>query len=231
MSVFSGPEIVTNGLVLNLDAANIKSYPGSGTVWTDLSPTNSVSSLVNGPTFLSSNNGVINFDGVDDYASVSGTTGNTSLSSVECWISFNVITVGATHQIVARTNTSVGTFNLIKNNLNEKIQFAVRLAASPATQSNIFSDAIMVINTWYHLVGTYDGSFQKLYVNSILQSTVTSLSGTLDTAGTYALNIGRNTSNAAFTNARIPLVRLYNRALSSAEVSQNFEALRGRYGV
>lgn len=211
--------------------ANVKSYPGSGTVWTDLSPTNSTSSLVNGPTFLPDNDGIINFDGVDDYANVSGTAGNTPLSSVECWIKFNAITVGATHQIVARTNTNVGTFNLIKNNGNEKIQFAIRLAATPATQNNVFSDNAPIINVWYHYVGTYDGSFQRLYVNSILQSTVNPLSGTIDTAGTYALNVGRNTSNIAFTNAKIPLVKIYNRALSAMEVSQNFEALRGRYGV
>ena len=61
------PKIVTNGLVLALDAANTKSYPGSGTVWSDLTPNGNNGALTNGPTFNSANGGSIVFDGTNDY--------------------------------------------------------------------------------------------------------------------------------------------------------------------
>ena len=69
MSLSRGPKIVTNGLVLYLDAANKKSYPGSGTTWTDLSGNNNTGTLTNGPTFDSNNGGSIVFDGTNDYVS------------------------------------------------------------------------------------------------------------------------------------------------------------------
>ncbi len=79
MSVISGPNIVTNGLVLHLDAANTKSYSGSGTTWTDLSGNGNNGTLTNGPTFDSANYGSVVHDGVDDYI-VGNTpvTGNTN---------------------------------------------------------------------------------------------------------------------------------------------------------
>ncbi len=73
MAHFHSPRIITDGLVLALDAANQKSYPGSGTTWSDLSGNGNNGTLTNGPTFDSGNNGSIIFDGVDDYI----TTGTT----------------------------------------------------------------------------------------------------------------------------------------------------------
>lgn len=70
MSIYGGPDIITNGLVLHLDAANSKSYPLSGTVWNDLSGNNNHATLTNGPTYSSSNNGNILFDGVNDYGTI-----------------------------------------------------------------------------------------------------------------------------------------------------------------
>ena len=67
MSIAGGPDIVENGLVLHLDAADSNSYPGSGTVWTDLSGNGYNGTLTNGPTFSSSNRGGIVLDGTNDY--------------------------------------------------------------------------------------------------------------------------------------------------------------------
>ena len=76
MAINVRPSIVTSGLVLNLDAANMKSYPRSGTTWRDLSGLGNNGTLTNGPTFNSQNGGSIVFDGVDDYASINNTIGN-----------------------------------------------------------------------------------------------------------------------------------------------------------
>ena len=72
MATKYSPKIITNGLVLSLDAANNKSYPRSGTTWTDLSGNNNTGTLTNGPTFNAGNQGSIVFDGVDDYISGGG---------------------------------------------------------------------------------------------------------------------------------------------------------------
>ena len=71
MGVFAGPEVVEDGLVLALDAGNTKSYPGSGTTWTDLSGNGNNGTLTNGPTYSSSNGGSIVFDGVNDFVDIS----------------------------------------------------------------------------------------------------------------------------------------------------------------
>ena len=74
MSTKYSPKIITNGLVLSLDAANNKSYPRSGTTWTDLSGNSNTGTLTNGPSFNDGNQGSIVFDGINDYASLSTTT-------------------------------------------------------------------------------------------------------------------------------------------------------------
>ncbi len=83
--MFTGPNIITNGLILELDAANRKSYPGSGTTWTDLSGNGNTGTLTNGPTFSSANGGSIVFDGVDDYVNC----GNASSLNFERTNSFS----------------------------------------------------------------------------------------------------------------------------------------------
>ena len=89
--MFTGPNIITDGLVLALDAANSRSYPGTGTTWSDLSGNGNSGTLTNGPTFNSGNGGSIVFDGVDDNISFSGNTFNYSPGtsgevSLEIWV-------------------------------------------------------------------------------------------------------------------------------------------------
>ena len=85
MGIAYNPRVVTDGLVLCLDAGNVKSYPGSGTTWTDLSGKGNTGTLTNGPTYSSANGGSIVFDGVDDR--VSGTSFNTGQNfTINAWI-------------------------------------------------------------------------------------------------------------------------------------------------
>ena len=83
-AVEGGPNVVNSGLVLYLDAANNKSYPGSGTAWTDLSNSGNNITLTNGPTFSSTNNGNISFDGVNDYADFYAPNLGTT-TTIELW--------------------------------------------------------------------------------------------------------------------------------------------------
>lgn len=91
--MYTGPTIITDGLVLYLDAANPKSYPTTGTTWSDLSGNENNGTLINGPTFNLSNNGSIVFDGVNDYGSLGNSLGNGfSQITVNAWI--NVASLG-----------------------------------------------------------------------------------------------------------------------------------------
>ena len=226
MTIGYGPRIVTDGLVLALDAADRNSYPGSGTAWTDLSVSGNNGTLVNGVGYSSANGGSLVFDGIDDYAEFSGLQGNFTVGSLECWVKPNVS--GTFFQIVSRTNNSIlGNFNITRESSNT-YRFVLRVSG---TQYFIFTDISTTPTAWAHLVATYDGTTQRFYFNSVLQLTENSVSGVVDTSVPYVQNIGRNTNGNSPANAQIPVVKLYNRALLAAEISQNFQALRGRFGI
>ena len=91
MSVFAGPEINESGLVLYLDAGNIKSYPGSGTSWTDISGRGNTGTLVNSPTFTGNS---FNFNGTNQYVSINRpqTITNTGSSTIQCWVNITLNT-------------------------------------------------------------------------------------------------------------------------------------------
>ena len=86
MATDYNPSIVTDGLVLCVDAANTKSYPGSGTTWTDISSKGNNGTLTNGPTFSSGNGGAIVFDGTNDYVDFGSQVANLSTSTISFWI-------------------------------------------------------------------------------------------------------------------------------------------------
>ena len=97
MAIKHSPRIVTDGLVLYLDAANTKSYPGSGTTWTDISGKSNNGTLTNGPTFDSGNKGTIVFDGSNDYVSETSGLSDSLLQgdwSISFWANFDVVNTG-----------------------------------------------------------------------------------------------------------------------------------------
>ena len=106
------PRIITDGLVLYVDAANTKSYPGSGTVWTDLSPTQITGSLTNGPTFNSANGGSIFFDGTDDIVDLgtNNTLNFTDSFSVSFWMRANLSIANKAQFFLNRWTWDSGSF-------------------------------------------------------------------------------------------------------------------------
>lgn len=227
MSLGHGASIVTNGLVLCLDAGNTKSYPGTGTTWTDLSGLGNNGTLVNGPTYSSANSGSLVFDGVNDYADC----GNGSSLSFG-----NVITV-----IVSYYKGNTGTHNPIVSKKSADPSLAgweiadssgmLRATFRPtATQINIGdSFTTFSLNVWAIAALTFDGTTAKLYKNGV--NTLSTSSGgpvTLNSSGPMRI---ATRSDGNMTNGSVGFVNVYNRALSSTEVTQNFNALRGRYGL
>ena len=228
MAVGYNPRIVTDGLVLALDAGNTKSYPGSGTAWTDLIGSND-GTLTNGPTFDSGNGGSIVFDGTDDYV----TTGNTlpdadelfadtgNAWSTSSW--FNVDVFDAIDKtITARGNgTTVGMYAVWVDSAN------LRVKLRGGTNTDISSS--IATNTWYNVVVTWDGTTANGYLNGQFVTTLAVGTG-INQSNTFTIGSTNSGASDRF-NGKISQTLVYNKELTASEVLQNYNALRGRYGI
>ena len=228
MSLSHSPQISLNGLVLCLDAANRKSYPGSGTTWTDLSGRGNNGTLTNGPTYSSSNGGSIIFDGVDDYAEVPTTSSiNDCLSgdfAYELW-TFPKTNGFLYGKIFGKGafQTSTGFNGLVyqTDNFTSGLQFS---------SSNLYIYLFTLPpNTWHHLVITRSGTTLSGYLNGNITSSNTT---SFNFGGNYPLRISANSQGIPDTTSQnLSVFRQYNRALSASEIKQNYNALKSRYGL
>ena len=240
---FGSGNIVQDGLVLNLDAGNPLSYPGSGTTWTDLSGNGNDGTLVNGVGFDEGNFGSLSFDGVDDYVRCTpknSTTnglyfGGATSISVSAWVKNNTTNT---------FNNFVMYEDIVNGNSVEPVRLSTRghvgdnTASFSISQSDssysAFSNTILNNTDYYHLTGTFGDGYVKIYVNGIFESQ-TSLSGSMDvpnsgTSARWIIGSGELDSSR-FLNGNIAQASIYNRSLTAEEIKQNFNALRGRFGV
>ena len=217
---FTGAPIVDSSLILWLDAGQTTSYPGSGTTWTDLSASGNTSALTNGPTYNSANGGSISFNGVNNYvvvnsnASILSTTAYTKLA----W--FYPTSFSTNNNLVSSGAGGNNAFWLAGGNrLN---------AGHNGSYSIVASTTVLTLNTWYFGAVTFDNvAGWKLYLNGALES---SNVATTTFTGTGNILIGAFQNSNVFTGS-ISDVMVYNRALTTDEVQQNFNALRRRYGI
>ena len=210
--------IVTNGLVLSLDAGNRKSYPGSGDIWTDLSGNGNTGTLVGGTGYNSANGGSLTFDGTDDYVQKTSATANMS-AGVTMEVIFKSTDLTSRAQGLMSWNSAPPYINLWSHS-GGKLRFECFGAYSTtATFSN---------NTWYHLVGTHKSNDLNLYVNGSNVIFNVNQGGTLSSSYTANIVIGEF---AGYMSGNIAKVSIYNRALSATEIAQNYNALKGRYGL
>ena len=229
MGLSHSPSIITQNLVLCLDAANTKSYPGSGTTWTDLSGNGNNGTLVNGPTFNSGNGGSLVFDGVDDY--VSGTitplTGNYTIELI-----FKLITSNASNNsLIALTGSNVHGFLGEVSHSDKKIRFLHRFPYGISGGDSFVSSGSINLNQIYSISWVRDSN-QKIYINGGFDSQITSTTSGFDSNLTQ-LTIGQLLQNnsARIINGNVYSTKIYNRALTPQEIRQNFNATRGRYGI
>jgi hypothetical protein len=238
MAFYRGPQIVKDGLVLWLDAANRRSYPGSGTLWTDLSGNNNAGTLVNGPTFNSANNGSIVFDGTNDL--VSGSINGSIFSSTftqTAWIyklNANQIWQGVfTNSSPATNNSYTMTFG---NGSVAAPYNSVGVNQVGLSENGVFLDIGVHTNQWLYLAITKIASTLTIYCykqGNLLQNsgTITWNGGNFATTNNY--QIARHWAGDFILpfQGNISNVQIYNRALTQSEVQQNFNALRGRYNL
>lgn len=225
MSVGYNPSIVTSGLVLCLDAANPRSYSGTGTTVYDATSTQPAVSMLNGTTYTSGVSGYWTFDGIDDYLGGSNLTTSLSGGTMEIW---TYITAINRSQGFFTLNTGSGAYiNFWMPNTNN-MRWEV-IGSTGSAYSTINATTISVVNTWYHFVGTFNGTTTIIYVNGTAE---TSQTMTNQPTGSYTAPISVGRYDASYPSAsRISMARFYNRALTAAEVLQNFTAQRGRYGI
>lgn len=222
MAVQYNPGIVTDGLVLCLDAANRKSYPGTGTGWNDLSTIGNNGTFLNGVTFQNQNNGNIVFDGTDDYVSTSLTMG--TAFTWNAWFKTDVVSSGFRNILsVASPNYMLVLLNCCTPNLG--------FWNNDSTSGDNLNTDTISINTWYNITYVREGNSTtngyKAYLNGIFKGG--SNSGVW--SSTDPLTIGGRTDVAQFLDGNIAYVAIYNKVLSAEQILQNFNALRGRFGI
>ena len=213
--------IVTNGLVLNLDAGREESFSGAGLTWTDLSGNGNNGTLVGGVGFTDDNGGSIVFDGVDDAIALSNIT-PTSGASFSAWIYIN----GSNSNygsIFANWSGGGGTSYWIGTLTGASTTIEIYFNGT-----NTYDITSLPLNTWMLLTITHNGSTSIGYVNGIQQYSVAS--SLISSSNNTSIGYDITRTDYPF-KGNIAQASIYNRALTAAEVSQNFEALRSRFGL
>ena len=227
------PRLVTNGLVMCLDAGNKKSYvSGSSTIF-DLSGTGNHGTLNNGPTFSSANNGSIVFDGSNDFISTTNSVNNPQTYTVAAWFKTST---GGGKKIIGFENSQIGTASNWDRHLyigtDNKIYFGQYTnGAVVAVSTSTYND-----NIWHYVAGAYgsEGTTMRLYVDGVSVATAVASSPQSYTGwwriGSFRLNVWQNGGDGYYTG-NVASAHVYNRGLSASEVLQNYNALKGRFGL
>ena len=233
------PNIVTDGLVLYLDAANTKSYPGSGTTWSDISRGGNNGTLTNGPTY-STDGGSIVFDGVDDYVSIPNNNslvfGNNDFT-VSIWIKTPLASTGEGTPsqwgpIISKgctTSAPSGTWWFAQTSTNSN-RITFNISSNPGGTFVTATTTPTLLDGWHNIVFTRIGSTGSMYTDSTLTNTDTSSDSNLNST-TPLWIAGTSPSATKRTSMTLSQVQIYNRSLSAIEVLQNYNATKSRFGL
>jgi hypothetical protein len=223
------PDIVTNGLILNLDAGNPYSYlsGSSGTTWTNtVAVSSSISgTLVNGPVY---SNGAITFDGTNDYVSLGTFNGFGSTNrTISVWFKTTITPPGATRVITFPADD--GGNDIPAYTLAVAPNGTIGIGVGGTPYDGYVDNIPYTLGSWVNITTTITSNTLTYYKNSIIGTSVTN-------TGTVTTNpigyIGRYNGNyGQYLTGSVANVQVYNRALSATEITQNFNALRGRYGI
>jgi len=233
MGISYSPKIVTDGLVLCYDAANKRSYPGTGTTWTDISAGFSDSlvsrsaadngTLTNGPTFDTTNGGSIVFDGTNDRISIPiaslpapNNSGNFTYEAVVKFDSLGWRTIFSQD-----AGSGTGRIFLGVHGTNSKlVTFITGAVKQP-------SFAALSTNTIYHVALGISGTNIYIGLNGVWDSVNTA---SFSYSGTGDINIGCEPNAAgSFLDGNVYSVRIYNRFLQDSELYENYRTIKGRY--
>jgi len=243
MSFSYSPKIITDGLVLYLDAANTRSYVSGSTTWNDLSRGGNSGTLTNGPTFNNGNGGSIVFDGSDDYiitpTGLTPTLNITSQITLESWFkSTSLANIPHGDGLFCKglssdNNSGVYEMALTQSGSVNYPFFRIR------TTSTLFynpTNIVINLNQIYHIVCTYNGSIMRIFINGVESGSGLSASGLIQN-NTQPLTIGVRYIHTtvggldSFFSGNIYLSKIYNLSLSTTEILQNYNTTKTRFGL
>jgi hypothetical protein len=232
----SSQKIITNGLVLHLDAAQRRSYPTSGTTWTDLSGSGNTGTLINSPVFNTNNGGNFYFNPtLQNYINCGSTANLTNIINVTAtaWVYANSTSGSYLYRYYSITSNNGWTLNAGAGLIDSsKTVFTFAGREDPSQYLTIRSSTEFSINNWYNITGVKSANIWKIFVNGTLQGSATLGSGNVvfasnnvNIGGLAALGFG------SYLGGTVASTAIYNRALSDAEVLQNYNATKSRFGL
>jgi hypothetical protein len=211
-----GPDVSESGLVLALDAGNTKSYPGSGTTWTDLSGNGNTGTLVNGVGYNSGNLGSLVFDGTNDYITSTFSTTSGQAVTYTGWL-YSTETTTTSRNFV---DSAIGR-PMIWWNTSGQIEF----------DAAFYTTTTVYRNQWVYvaLSKPSGSSSASYYVNGVLVGTGSAYT-TPALTPTWFRRVSRGASGNTW-KGNASNVQVYNRALTAQEIQQNFNATKSRFGL
>ena len=242
---YPGPQRATGGTVTQVGNDIVHTFTAVGsstftvlppyaqgqafTTTSDFSGQGNFGTAVNGPTYSTDNNGSFVFDGVNDHIDCGNTSsfnaiGGTNNITVSSWVFYTAFGGGGQPYSVITVKGNPWTW--LMENPSNTIRFRITAGGSDV---NVSDTVPHLLNTWYNVVGTYDGANMHIYVNGVLKNTRVQ-TGTIATNSITA-KIGTFQGTNYNLTGRISNVSIFNRTLTANEIQQNFEALRGRYGI
>ena len=238
MTTNFNPRIVTDGLLFCVDAGNTKSHSGSGTTWNDISGRGNTLTATSSPTFSSSNGGAIEFDGTDDKYTIDNTfIGSDQIATteangnytLEAWINVHTsqgTTTNADSIIGSTSIYGVGMQVGISNG-NPRMNYGARYTSN-------FYGSEFSYNTWTHVcLSRIGGTSVRSYLNGNFDTSTGSQHLEIPNGQTIGnMTIGNSSSRiTGFYDGLIAVIRIYNIGLSDAQVKQNFDATKSRFGI
>ena len=238
MSYKYGPSIVTDGLVFYVDAGNSKSYPGSGTTWSDLiGGKNGTLEPVDGPTSNSANGGSIVFDGADDLVDFGTNVLHLGIQdmTISAWVKLASGPTGYV-AIVSKAYAGNGDRYFMGLNVDNKVALLISNPSAPTISTG---NTALSVGTWYFITGVWDRSGNaSIYIDGVADTVsnadISAYSSDDITDSTLPFRIGSyagtdKTSPLLLWPGDIATAMLYFRTLSSTEILQNYNALKNRF--
>ena len=217
--------IIDSSLMLYLDAANINSYPATGSIWYDLSENKKHATLFNSPFYKTDNGGILTFSSSLSHYAQGGPLGSAYPTwTMSMWVKMNANATGNPALFTDVFASSLSNYTFYGNGTT---QFSAGFYNG--TWRLTTPGYTLPIGSWTNIVATFNGTTIRMYANA--SEVGSNTPGVSSTGGSIGYRIGRRWDIGEYVNSDIAVVKLYNRALTLSEISFNYDMLKGRYGL